>query len=358
MISYEPGGQIEYSAAPAASVSTLVSRLQSMVASLRTAAADAGIELLAAGIDPYNRASDVPLQLSGTRYVSMDAYFAGLSPAGARMMRQTAATQVTLDAGDEPVVSWRMLSAAAPYITAIFANSPRYGGEPSGYQSARAEAWRELDRTRTGLPGASAVDPAADYAAFALRAPSILLRAQDGTHRPFHSLLVTGEAGEADWGPHLTTLFPEIRPRRIGETATFEVRSADAIEPAWYAAPLVMLAGLSYDDRARCEAARFLGAGSMVGGGPESTELLSRAGEVGLGDPEIASGAAELFTIGLEGAVRLGSDVVAGEDLETAREFGARYVFRGRSPADDALAPGRDGVERRRGGEESAAARS
>jgi glutamate--cysteine ligase len=263
---------------------------------------------------------------------------------------------VTLDAGNEPVQLWRLLSAAAPYITAIFANSPCCGGERSGYQSARAEAWRELDRTRTGLPAASAVDPAADYAAFALRAPSILLCDQDGAHRPFHALLTTGEAGEADWGPHLTTLFPEVRPRRLGETATFEVRSADAIEPTWYAAPLVMLAGLSYDDRARCEAARLLGAGGA--GGAASLELLDRAGEVGLGDPEIRSGAAELFTIGLEGAVRLGSEVVGGEALETAREFGDRYVIRARSLADDTRVLDGDVAAWRLGGEESAAARS
>jgi glutamate--cysteine ligase len=348
-ISYEPGGQIEYSAPPAVSVSTLVARLRGMVALLRQAAGDAGIELLAVGIDPYNSVSHVPLELSGTRYVLMDAYFSELGPAGARMMRQTAATQVTVDGGEDPVALWHILSATAPYLTAVFANSARYAGGWSGDRSARAQAWRQLDYMRTGLPAASSIDPAADYSAFALRAPAILLPGRDGTYRPFHTLLSSGEAGEADWAPHLTTLFPEIRPRRLGEVATFEVRSADALEPDWYAAPLVMLAGLSYDRDARRVAASLLG--------PASPEILDRAGHLGLGDPIVAARAAELYALGLRGAARLGSDVVGGEELETAREFGAQYVFRGRSPADDALETARRVAERHRVGEVPATAR-
>jgi glutamate--cysteine ligase len=46
---------------------------------------------------------------------------------------------------------------------------------------------------------------------------------------------------------HLTTLFPEVRPRGY-----FEVRSCDALPPEWYAAPLAFIAGLAYGpDRGR-----------------------------------------------------------------------------------------------------------
>src|SRR5579864_5972957 len=64
-ISYEPGGQIEYSAAPSANVSVLTASLASTVMALVRAARGAGIELLTVGIDPYNDIGEVPLQLRG-----------------------------------------------------------------------------------------------------------------------------------------------------------------------------------------------------------------------------------------------------------------------------------------------------
>jgi glutamate--cysteine ligase len=346
VISYEPGGQIEYSAPPDTSVSASVARLQATVSTMRVAAAEAGIELLAVGMDPYNAIDDVPLQLLGERYTSMDAYFAELGPAGARMMRQTAAMQVTLDAGEDPVGLWRFLSAAAPYVTAIFANSPCEGSEDreeveGTVQSVRALMWRHLDAARTGLPAALSLDPGADYAAFALRAPSILRRGVDGLVHSFHTLLATRDVSEADWAPHLTTLFPEVRPRRLGDTPTFEVRSADAIEPEWYAAPLVLLSGLAYDPEAHREAAQLLG--------PANADLLIRAARSGVHDPDIGPLASELYAIGLRGAARLGPDVVHGQDVETACEFGARYVFQGRAPADDLLPAPRGVTDERRG---------
>jgi glutamate--cysteine ligase len=327
VISYEPGGQIEYSAAPATSVSTLVRRLHEMAGVLRGAAERAGIELLSVGIDPHNSIEAVPLQLHGARYTAMDAYFATLGPAGARMMRQTAACQVTLDAGEDPVARWALLSAVAPYVTAIFANSPRYAGAPTGSVSARAQAWRHLDPARTGLPAAAATDPAAAYTAFALEAPAILRRPREGGYRPFGALVASGEAIEADWTPHLTTLFPEVRPRGIAGVATFEIRSADAIAVEWCAALLVLLVGVAYDRTSREDAVALLGSAEP--------DLLARAAHLGLRDRSMRHIAAELYSVALRGAARLGEAVVGGAELETAQEFGRRFVLRGRSPADD-----------------------
>ena len=48
------------------------------------------------------------------------------------MMRQTAAFQITVDAGEDPVGLWQVLSAAAPYVTAMFANSSHYAWRARG----------------------------------------------------------------------------------------------------------------------------------------------------------------------------------------------------------------------------------
>jgi glutamate--cysteine ligase len=326
-LSYEPGGQIEYSTPPCASVSALVARLRATVSLLCVESRAAGIDLLSVGLDPYSAIDEVPMQLPGPRYAAMHEYFAARGRAGARMMRQTAAFQVTLDGGDDPLGTWRVLSAAAPYVTAIFANSPRYAGRATGYQSARAHAWRTLDRARTGLPAANDADPASAYGSFALAAPAMLHRGADGGYESFGALLANGAVTDADWGVHLTTLFPEVRPRRLAGVPTFEARSVDAIPATWYPAPLVLLAGIVFDRRARQEATALLG--------PADPDLLACAACAGLGDPSLGPVAAELFELALRGATRLGAETVGGAELETAHQFAAQYTWRGRSPADD-----------------------
>ena len=331
VISYEPGGQIEYSAAPRASVSGLLAALRALTRTVGDEASASGIDLLTVGIDPFNGIDRVPLQLHGDRYSAMDAYLGACGPSGPRMMRQTASFQMTVDGGQDPDQLWRVLSAAAPYITAIFANSSRYAGAATGSRSARAQAWRALDPARTGLPAAAAPAPAAAYTAFALMAPAILRRSADGRYRPFTDLLASGDATVADWCPHLTTLFPEVRPRRLGDVGTFEVRSADMVPVEWFAAPLALVAGLAFDPRARQDAADLLRR-------PDAT-LLDRAGHRGLGDDDIARVARDLYAIALHGSARLGDAIVDGADLEVAREYSARYVERSRSPADDVDVP-------------------
>ena len=54
------------------------------------------------GIDPYNDARAIPLQLDAERYRRMTAYFESIGPYGIRMMRQTAALQLSVDRGGEP----------------------------------------------------------------------------------------------------------------------------------------------------------------------------------------------------------------------------------------------------------------
>ena len=91
------------------------------------------------GIDPTGDIDAAPLLLSTKRYERMAAYLGRRGPAGARMMRQTAAFQVALDFDDEPWLRWRVLNAAAPYVVAVFANSSVYDGVETGCPSTRAQ---------------------------------------------------------------------------------------------------------------------------------------------------------------------------------------------------------------------------
>jgi glutamate--cysteine ligase len=323
-VGFEPGGQIEFSTPPGRSVTAVLNRLRSVVVPLRGAAAGEGIELLSSGVDPHNGPGDAPLLLAAKRYQRMAEHFARIGPFGAVMMRQTASIQVNLDFDDEPKLRWRLLNSVAPYVTAIFASSPVYEDAPTGHQSYRAHSWRRLDPKRTGLPF-DAAGPAEAYLGFALSAPAILFPTVGGQSLPFGEWMVRASPTLDEWETHLSTLFPEVRPR-----GHCEVRAADAVDPAWYAAPLVFLAGLAYEPHAARTALELVPA-------PDA-RLLERAGREGLRDPAIARTAAQLFEVALAGCRALGAAFVHPSHLEEARVFFDRYTRRGRAPADDLIA--------------------
>lgn len=321
-ITYEPGGQLEYSSPPCRTASALLADLHAAVLPLRAAAAAEGIDLLAVGIDPFNPVERVPLLLRMKRYERMAEYLAGRTGSGALMMRQTAAFQIALDLDDEPLLRWRVLNAAAPYVTAIFANSPVHAGVATGHRSTRAQVWRTLDPARTGVPWRDE-RPVEAYLDFALEAPAMLLPTVSGRHLSFSEWLVRAQPTVEEWREHLSTLFPEVRPR-----GHLELRSADAVPPRWYAAPIALAVGITYDPGALRAAADLLGRPDLG--------LLERAGRLGLRDPALARTAADLADIALRGCEGLGPGYVHPADLERARAYFDRYTRRGRSPADDA----------------------
>ena len=322
-LTFEPGGQLEYSSPPCPSPSALLGLLRGTIVPLRAAAANEGIDLLTVGLDPSNPLERAPLLLHSRRYDRMAEYLASVSPHGGRMMRQTAAFQIGLDLDDEPWLRWRVLNAAAPYVTAIFANSPLYDGEPTGHRSTRAAVWRALDPARTGLPWAEE-DPVHAYLEFALAAPAMLFPTVGGEYRGFGEWLRRAAPTADEWAEHLSTLFPEVRPR-----GHFELRSCDALPPRFYAAPLALAVGITYDPGALRAAADLLG--------PPDSALLQRAGQSALSDPTIARTAADLVDIALRGCADLGPGYFHPADLEQARAFFDCYTRRGRCPADDGV---------------------
>ena len=306
-ISFEPGGQIEFSSRPQSSCSELIASLQSTASDLRRAASVEGVELFWLGVDPYNDISRVPLLLSSDRYVAMTHYLESRGDSGPRMMRQTAALQINIEHGGDPLSRWKLLNSLAPYVVALFANSRRYAGRDTGHASYRAHFWRTLDATRTGLPY-DELDAAARYEQFALDAGSIRAGGDSGKFRSFRSLIGDPAVTREDWLFHLSTLFPEVRPKEY-----FELRSADTIDPVHLAAPLVFVAGIIYDDESARDAFGLLGS-------PDERSLGS-AGRAGLADPGIAARITRLIDIALGGASRLGRDYISSAHRAEAERW-------------------------------------
>jgi glutamate--cysteine ligase len=311
-LSFEPGGQLEISSAPAPTASQVIDSTQALVKIIREAMSSVGIELLARGVDPFNVIDAVPLQLHRDRYTGMTRYFDSIGPSGVQMMRQTAALQINLERGVDPKSRWRLLNALAPIVVALFANSKQYAGKSTGWASYRAQLWRTLDPSRTGIIYDKA-HHVERYLRFALDAIAMRGGGDGAAYRPFRAWMPEPAISRDDWLFHLSTLFPEVRPKEF-----FELRSADTIEPDALAAPVVFVTGLVYDDEIAHRATELLGA--------PSEKMLERAGRLGLADPEIRRIASKLVVLALDGGRRLGNDYIKRQHLEAAYQYFARAL--------------------------------
>jgi glutamate--cysteine ligase len=217
-LAFEPGGQVELNQ-PCGAAPAVVRRLRHTTTALRTDLERAGIALDASPVDGRTP-DEVPLQLTSARYAAMQAHFDTVGPAGRRMMRCTASTQVCLDwwPGPAGLEQWRVLNLAGPFLAATFARSAGPG--------SRLSTWLAVDPDRTAFDGRllHGGDPVAAYADFALGATSF-----------------------TSPGQHLSTLFPPVRPRG----RYLEVRFLDVQPDERLAEVVGTLTALMYDDAVR-----------------------------------------------------------------------------------------------------------
>lgn len=316
VLSFEPGGQLELSTPAFDTPSDLLQAMRAGTSALESVAHEGELILLQLGLDPCNDVSAVPLQLESARYTKMTEHFARIGPSGARMMRQTASLQLSIDVPTADVADcWRLLNALAPYVVGIFANSSRYGGTDTRDASHRARLWRELDRSRTGLLAAGA-DPAAEYADFALDAFAFLV--PDAGPISFREWALRGVATDEEWREHLSTIFPEVRPR-----GHLELRSADMVPLHAQPALVLLVEALVRDPSARASALEILG--------EPDPGLLETAGR--RLDDSAWSKASEMFELALASCARR-AGAWTESDLDAAGTYIECYVARARCPAD------------------------
>ncbi|MEU0274406.1 ergothioneine biosynthesis glutamate--cysteine ligase EgtA [Streptomyces sp. NPDC006307] len=344
-LTVEPGGQLELSSPPAASLMECVATVSADLAAVRGALGGLGLTLAGFGTDPWQppRAR----LLREPRYDAMEAYLDRSGPAGRAMMRDSASVQVCLDAGHEEPGPlgferrWRLAHALGPVLVAAFANSPSLHGARTGWRSTRQSLWSQLDPVR-GMAPPLAGEPRAAWAAHALDAPVMCVRGDEGPWAvpdglTFRQWLREGRpraATRADLDYHLTTLFPPVRPRGHLELRMIDAQSG---EDGWIV-PLAVTAALLDDPEAADAAYRTVGPLLDDTGpvGPPRDALWTTAARDGLAHPALHAAAVSCFALALEALPRIG----AGPSVRDAvAAFHERYVVRGRCPADDHLSP-------------------
>ncbi len=348
-LTVEPGGQLELSSAPAATLGELLEVTGRDLAALRDAASAVGLELCGYGLDPLRpprRVLDLP------RYAAMEKFFDREGPWGRRMMCGTASVQVCVDAGDDSQTQsgyrarWRLLHAIGPVLVAAFANSPLRVGRPTGWRSGRQQVWANMDPGRTRAPSLLAADgdPRDVWAAYALDAELMCIRqpgSQDWTAPPgmtFRDWLRDGGSGllraptAEDLDYHLSTLFPPVRPH-----GHMELRMIDAQPGDGWIVPAAVVTALTSDERAADAA--MAAVEPVWDGSPDAQDPWLRAARCGPSDPLISQASKQCFEAAAAALARLGAPAPI---RRAVTDFTERYVLKDRCPADDQL----DGVRR------------
>ena len=255
-ITLEPGGQMELSGAPLATIRETCSEFTSHMELTKRVSADLGIAWLSLGADPFHTIPEIP-HMPKARYDIMRSYLPTRGRLSQHMMHATATVQANYDYSDEADMAAKMRTAmgCTPIVSALFANSSIIEGRDSGFASQRIEVWRHMDPDRCGiLPFVFESDFGyRDYAEWAVDVPMFFLvrdhhyiAAKGVTFREF-TLHGIGEhrATMEDWDLHLTTVFPEVRLKRF-----IEVRGADCGPKELICALPALWKGLLYDSAA------------------------------------------------------------------------------------------------------------
>lgn len=310
-LSLEPGGQVELSPPPQASLNELAAVVDRDLAYVRAMLDRHGLVLGDAGTDVFRPPAMV---LRTKRYEAMERRFSRSGVDGKTMMCATAALQVCVDTGEREQLAarWAALHAMGPAMVALFANSPRMLGRETGFASSRWHAVMGTEPART-TPLRLSPDPVRQWASRVLDTP-LLVRRADGhawdapAHLTFAQWINReGAARElpaptaADLDYHVTTLFTPVRPRGY-----LEVRYLDAQPAQDWLAPVALLSALVSNDAA-VDA-------SLALCGPTSHSWV-RAARAGMRDADLAQTARSLVELGCANLDRVGLHRAAVESV-------------------------------------------
>ncbi|MEU9450066.1 ergothioneine biosynthesis glutamate--cysteine ligase EgtA [Streptomyces sp. NPDC048277] len=338
-LTVEPGGQLELSSPPAASLTECIGTVSADLDAVRTVLAEQDLGLVGVGHDPWHTPRRF---LREPRYEAMERCLDRTGTAGRHMMCTSASVQVCLDAGhEEPgplghARRWWLAHQLGPVLVAAFANSPLVGGRPTGWLSTRQLLWMEIGAGRAGAPPLDG-DPRMAWARHVLDAPVMCVRRDSGPWEvpeglTFRDWTRSGAPTRKDLEYHLTTLFPPVRPRGHLELRMIDAQPGD---DGWIV-PLAVTAAL-FDDPEAAETAyrtvKPLAERALSLPAPHNPLWLDAA-RTGLGDPELQEAAVVCFAAAVEALPRLGA---APEVVAAVAEYLDRYVRQGRCPADDLL---------------------
>jgi len=340
-ITLEPGGQIELSGAPLSESRDTCVEFNTHVDLVKELSDDFGIAWLGLGIDPFHEVANIPT-MPKTRYDIMRSYLPTRGDLALDMMHATATVQANLDFSSEEDMIQKMRAAllATPVISALFANSSISGGKENGYVSKRLVIWRDTDPDRCGLIP-FVFDPDFGYARYmewALDVPLFFVirdgayHAGDGT--TFRQFMSTGFQGmrplQRDWDMHLTTLFPDVRLKKI-----IEVRGADTVPRELICALPAVWKGILYDADALSETGQLLGGMTPEALDVGQLDVAKRGLRAEMGGHKVLDLARELVAISSAGLGRILESGFSKNDEQSFLDPLREQIAKGKSPGEE-----------------------
>ncbi len=263
-ITIEPGGQLELSLAPLATLGEVERQLKAYRSQLAILSTDRDIYWVSMGYDPLSKPDEIPL-VPKKRYEIMANYLPPLGSGAAHMMRLTCTAQANLDYASERdmVDKMRIAVAFSSIASILFSSSPLRRGGIAGFKSLRNWSWRALDPARSGfLEFVFQPDFGyRRYIEYALSVPMMVLerpqQTVDASGFDFREFLSRGLRQERftprDWAVQLGSLFPVARLRNAIET-----RTCDAGPMPMLIAQAAFWKGLLYHPASREQGLRII----------------------------------------------------------------------------------------------------
>lgn len=260
-ITLEPGGQVELSAPPVATIFEVEKQIQNFAAELHEIEKYfSGIAWLSVGLHPFSSLEDIPW-VPKHRYEIMKSYLGKKGRLAHEMMKLTATNQANFDYPDEAtaLVQFRVIHGITSFVSAVFAHSAFSSGRPNGYLGRRLAIWNETDPDRCGVLTEFIKEGKTfrDYVKYLLGMP-LMFVVRGGKWIPMEGIpfreFVREGKGEfratlADFELHLSTAFPEARFKQY-----IEVRGVDAQQLPLIPAVAAFWKGILYDAEVREEA--------------------------------------------------------------------------------------------------------
>ncbi|MEE8434687.1 MAG: glutamate--cysteine ligase [bacterium] len=263
-ITLEPGGQLELSGATLDSSHDTCREMGTHLRETREITEELDLLMLNVGRNPSIPSGRMPW-MPKERYRIMRNYLPTRGGMALDMMLGTGTMQTNIDYSDEEDMDrkLRVANRLAPFLIALYANSPFAEGRPTGFLSTRSLVWRHTDPDRSGfIPGVLGDRFGyRDYMEYALDVPMFFIhrdgRYLDHAGGSFRKFMTDGLEGhratEEDWELHLTTLFPLVRLKQY-----LELRMADSGPQNMVCAFAAFTRGAFYDPAALSGMERLL----------------------------------------------------------------------------------------------------
>ena len=256
-ISLEPGGQFELSGAIKKTIHEVDQEMKSFMQNMKVVCEELGVRLFSIGTAPNWERDDMPIMPKNRYKKIMMPYMKTVGTQGLDMMLRTCTIQVNLDYSSEADMAKKLRVAACiqPLATALFASSPIFEGKNTGYQSWRAQIWKNTDSDRTGIPKFIFDDDLSfdSWIEYALNVPMYFIK-RNGDYLNLSGesfrMFMEGQlksfpnhrATYSDWIDHLTTIFTDVRLKNF-----IEMRGADGGPSQNVTALAALWVGLLYD---------------------------------------------------------------------------------------------------------------